>query len=151
MVDIYGQGLKNLYQQVKPVDKDPIEFQSLPEMFSIYETNFKSNLIDSVQLSHYLNTQISEEAETCRKILVKSCDTDCGQLRKDINTPGHSRVQLYRGFSKFMYEDLVFLDSVKDYSKKQLKKIASKVSFEMIKVCLIDSFYMFFFFHLVLY
>lgn len=122
-----------MYAQLKPEDSFPVEFQSLPDIFSIYQTDFKRDVVDSIELNHYLNTQLSEEAELCRKILVQSCDTDCGQLRKDVNTVGHPRVQLYRGFSKFMLEDLALLDSVKDFSRKQLKKTASKVSFEMIK------------------
>lgn len=129
-----------MYNRIKPEGTSPIEFKSLPDIFSIYKTDFKPSVVKNVELDHYLETQLSEEAELCRKILVQSCDSDCGQLRKDVTTDGHSRVQLYRGFSKFMYEDLSLLDSVKGLSKKQLKKIASRVSFEMIKVCINLSF-----------
>jgi len=123
-----------LYQLIKPKGFCPIRFQSLPQLFSISETNFNLSYVESTQLVYHLQTKITEESDICRKILVRSCDTDCGQLRKDIRTPGHPRVQLYRGFSKFMLEDLALLPTVNNLSKKKLKKIAEKVSFEMIKV-----------------
>lgn len=132
-VNRYSQALKDLYLSIKPVDSNPIKFCSLPDIFNLKNSKFEEFLVEDVELGHYLGTEIDAESETCRKILVSTCDTDCGQLRQDITTPGHSRLALFRGFSKFMTEDLVHHPKVSKMSRKQYKKIVSKVAFEMIK------------------
>lgn len=120
-----------MYLTLKTDDLDPIRFSSLVDIFSL-KNKFDKTLVD-VELKHYLDTKVDEEAELCRKILETSCDTDCGQLAKDIKTSNHPRLFLYRGFSRFMTEDLAF-HPISKGSRKQFKRIVSKVAFEMIKV-----------------
>lgn len=92
-------------------------------------------MVDDVEILHHLDTNIDDESELCRKILTKSCDTDHGKLEIDIHTPGNPRLNLFRGFSRFMYEDLALHPFTTKLSKKKFKKLVSKVGFEMIKVC----------------
>ncbi|ODV80071.1 uncharacterized protein CANTADRAFT_21328 [Suhomyces tanzawaensis NRRL Y-17324] len=132
-VNVYSSALKNLYQTLKSDDEDPIQFSSLVDIFSLNNSLFKETTLKDIQIGHYLDTKIDEEAEICRKILVTSCDTDSGSLMRDINTPKHPRLYLYRGFSRFMTEDLEFHPIATKLSRKKFKKIISKVAFEMIK------------------
>ncbi|EMG48580.1 hypothetical protein G210_0817 [Candida maltosa Xu316] len=132
-VNRYFQGLQQLYANLKPKNANPIRFCSLPEIFQLANSNFNNSLVADVELGHYLGTEIDSQSETCRKILVTSCDTDCGKLRQDITTKGHPRLALFRGFSKFMTEDLALHPKVSGMARKKFKKIVAKVAFEMIK------------------
>lgn len=62
-----------------------------------------------------------------------ACDTDNGRLRQQVNIPDHPRLLLYRGFTRFMEEDICRLEVIKELSRKQQKKVAAKIAFEMIK------------------
>ena len=84
-VNRYFQGLQNLYQNLKP--KETLTFCSLPEIFKCFgNSGFDVGWVENVTLGHHLHTEIDEQSEFCRKILVSSCDTDCGKLRQDITT-----------------------------------------------------------------
>ncbi|CAK9437264.1 uncharacterized protein LODBEIA_P16420 [Lodderomyces beijingensis] len=131
VVNEYSAALKKLYRSICD-DDDCIRFRSLPEIFKLTRS-FNCSMVDHVELGHYLDTEIDPESEICRKILMNSCDTDNGKLYMEVHTPGHPRLSLFRGFSKFMVEDLQFHPTVRNISRKKLKKIASQVAFEMIK------------------
>ncbi|KAK6459086.1 Pyoverdine/dityrosine biosynthesis protein-domain-containing protein [Scheffersomyces xylosifermentans] len=133
IVNEYGRALKELYLRIKPEDSNPVRFCSLPEIFSLESSNFLEDTLEDVELGHYLPTIIDDESELCRKILVTACDTDSGKLREDIKTDNHPRLHLFRGFSKFMTEDLANHPKISDISKKKFKKIVANVAFEMIK------------------
>ena len=121
-VNRYFQGLQNLYQNLKPKDSNPIRFCSLPEIFKCFgNSGFDVGWVENVTLGHHLHTEIDEQSEFCRKILVSSCDTDCGKLRQDITTTGHPRLSLFRGFSKFMTEDLALHPTTSHLTRKNLK------------------------------
>ena len=97
-VNRYFQGLQNLYQNLKPKILT-YTFCSLPEIFKCFgNSGFDVGWVENVTLGHHLHTEIDEQSEFCRKILVSSCDTDCGKLRQDITTTGHPRLSLFRGF-----------------------------------------------------
>ncbi|KAI5968302.1 DIT1 [Candida margitis] len=130
-VNRYSAALKQMYKRVKPVDSCPIKFCSLPEIFKFSKE--LPAMVENVNLGHFLGTKIDPESEVCRKILMSSCDTDNGKLRGDIKTPGHARLYLFRGFSKFMTEDLQFHPRVGKMTRKKFKKIVSQVAHEMIK------------------
>lgn len=84
-------------------------------------------MVENVELGHYLGTEIDPQSEICRKILVTSCDTDCGKLRQDITTKGHPRLALFRGFSKFMTEDLALHPNVAGMARKSLRRLLRKL------------------------
>ncbi|KAI5954370.1 DIT1 [Candida jiufengensis] len=126
-VNQYSIALKHLYKRITPKNSI-IKFNSLPEIFKNYD-----NVPINIDLQHFLGTKLDYESETCRKIMMLSCDTDNGKLKNDINTPNHPRLSLFRGFSKFMTEDLQFHPEVSSITRKKFKKIVSQVAFEMIK------------------
>lgn len=130
-VNRYSAELKQMYKRIKPADSSPIKFCSLPEIFKFSKE--LPAMVENVDLGHFLGTEIDPESEVCRKILMSSCDTDNGKLREDIKTPGHARLYLFRGFSKFMTEDLQFHPKVGKMTRKKFKKIVSQVAHEMIK------------------
>lgn len=135
IVDEYSRELQNLYKKLNPKGDELIRFRSLKDIFSLDKYPLDPSVVENVPLNHYLGTQIEEASDLCRKLLVHSCDTDSGELRKNVTTEGHPRLYLYRGFSRFMEEDLVDHPFTKDLSRKGYKKTISKIAFEMIKVC----------------
>lgn len=137
-VNIYGAQLKDVYQRVKQDEAyknegELIKFASLVDMFNLKENPIATEMIQDINVPHHIDTTIDKESEICRKLLIYSCDTDSGQLKLDIKTPNHPRLSLYRGFSKFMEEDLYEYFQKQGVTRKAMKKKISKVAFEMIK------------------
>lgn len=87
-----------------------------------------------MEIQHYLETDLESQAEVCRKIMMASCSTDDRILRKLIEQQDPNKLALYRGFSKFMEEDLALIPMLKSFSRNAKKKLCGKVAFEMIKV-----------------
>lgn len=133
VVDNYGIQLRKLYESI--TDGDHISFCSLPQLFTSNLHAFEDNYTKDVILSHHLDTNIDPQSETCRKILMSGCSTDPSILRSLIDNSDPAKLSLYRGFAKFMQEDLAFHPVTMRSSRKACKKIASKVAFEMIKAC----------------
>ncbi|SCU88679.1 LANO_0D02784g1_1 [Lachancea nothofagi CBS 11611] len=135
VVDAYTAKLHDLYRTIASPATDAIGFVGLTELFFTGETmlDFDEDMVCDVDLPHYTGSKISENSELSRKILMKGFDTDDGRLRQQILMPGHPRLHLFRGFSKFMMDDLSQLTHFKTSSKKCFKKVVSKVAFEMIK------------------
>lgn len=131
VVDRYGEQLKHLYSQI--TKENTIGFQSLPELFTSRLGQFQQSYTSKVALPHYLDTEIKAEAEACREILMCGCSTDPVILRGMIDANDPAKIALYRGFSKFMFEDLAEQPSTLSLGNKARRKLASKVAFEMIK------------------
>lgn len=141
IVDEYSNYLKQLYDKIKPLGSDEcIQFRSLSQLFSLEQFKFNESLTDNVNLNHYLGTQLNPEAELCRKILIESCDTNSENLKNEISQEHHPRLYLYRGFSKFMTEDLALNPLVPKMSRKNYKRMVCKIAFEMIKVSILIIF-----------
>ena len=66
-------------------------------------------------------------------MLMRSCGTDPTVLRARIIAADHSALKLYRGFSRFMTEDLAQNQYTKHLSRSKLKQRACNVSFDMIQ------------------
>lgn len=137
VVDTYTETLKTLYRAVakseNAEDEDLIGFASLKDMFFNADGSYTPGLAKDFTLQHFTGTKIDEDSENSRKFMMLACDTDCGSLKSDLQEEGHPRLKLYRGFWKFMSEDLKLNDHCRKLSRKQLKKTVSNVSFEMIK------------------
>ncbi|SMN19638.1 similar to Saccharomyces cerevisiae YDR403W DIT1 Sporulation-specific enzyme required for spore wall maturation [Maudiozyma saulgeensis] len=135
VVDNYTSRLHELYDLCKDSDADAIGFCGLNDLFFNGESSesFDPTWVESYTVLHYTGTMISSKSDAARQILMKGCDTDDGSLRKDVNIPDHPRLYLYRGFSKFMMEDLAVLPFFQSYSKKRFKKVISKIAFNMIR------------------
>lgn len=131
VVDEYGAHLKELYRQISK--EDTIGFRSLPELFTSRLGAFKPEYTQGVVLPHYLGSEIKPDAEVCREILMCGCSTDPEVLRSMIDANDPIKIALYRGFSKFMFEDLAEQPQAKRMSAKARRKLAAKVAFEMIK------------------
>lgn len=135
IVSSYTAKLHQLYEKVRIPGVEAIGFCGLNDLFfgGAAASKFDFKFIEDVKLNHYTGTQICSVSDVSRAIMMKGCDTDDGRLRKQIGIDGHPRLHLYRGFSRFMMEDLSRLPFFKDSSKKGFKKIISKIAFNMIK------------------
>ncbi|AMD21687.1 HFL169Cp [Eremothecium sinecaudum] len=134
-VDNFTANLHKLYKGIAKKDNNMIGFYGLKDVFfnGAAAGKFDTNWVSDVEVDHYCGTKICPDSELCRKILIKGCDTDDGRLRKQIEIPDHPRLHLYRGFSRFMAEDLCLLPFFQNVSRKYFKKAVCKVAFNMIK------------------
>lgn len=98
------------------------------------EALFKNNWAEDVDVPHYVETRRTARAELCRQLLMALCQADRDVLRSLIKESDGSSLALYRGFSRFMLEDLALHPSCVRSSQSQRKKLATKVAFEMIMV-----------------
>ncbi|KAK2589700.1 hypothetical protein QQS21_012625 [Conoideocrella luteorostrata] len=140
VVDTYGaqlQAMNRKIVQLRGGGKDRIGFRSLPELFGSYD---KKNLREQLEvekvlpeLEHHIPTAMTDEAEVCRKILTEGFQLDSAELRSILSAQDASMVALYRGFSKFMLEDLTTNKYTSHLSRTQLRKKSAKVAFEMIQ------------------
>ncbi|SCU88626.1 LAMI_0D10770g1_1 [Lachancea mirantina] len=136
VVDSYTAKLHELYRKISIPGVDAVGFAGLKELFfndSITNSTLYEDMVEDVELPHYTGSKICDLSELSRKVLMKGFDTDDGRLRRQILIPNHPRLQLFRGFSRFMMDDLCHLSHFKGMSKRCFKKVVSKVAFEMIK------------------
>lgn len=140
MVDQYSEQLQAMAQRLveRPQDEGAIDFVSLwdiffsnPEMAALFNTSF----VEHVDLTHFVQTKLDENAELCRRMLMASCQIGSDVLSNLIKGGDESTVALYRGFSRFMLEDLAVHPSCMEQSASKRKKLATKVAAEMIQVC----------------
>ncbi|EDO14838.1 hypothetical protein Kpol_364p10 [Vanderwaltozyma polyspora DSM 70294] len=135
IVNSYTYKLRKLYENIAEKDLDLIGFCGLNDLFFKGETAslFNPSWVQDVIVDHYTGSKICPISDLARQVLMKGCDTDDGRLKKHINIDGHPRLNLYRGFSKFMSEDLSLLPFFEKSSRKKFKKNVSKIAFNMIK------------------
>ncbi|KAG6004651.1 hypothetical protein E4U21_000875 [Claviceps maximensis] len=140
VVDWYGARLQAMNQDIVKLQggKSRIGFRSLPELFALhYDGDELSGARDIVnmlpELSHHIATKMTREAEMCRKILVMGFQLDDAELRDMLSSQNASMTALYRGFSRFMLEDLTTNKYTSHLSRSQLRKKSAKVAFEMIQ------------------
>ncbi|GAB1317005.1 Pyoverdine/dityrosine biosynthesis protein [Madurella fahalii] len=114
--------------------KDWIGFKSLVDMFDLRHCATEmQNCLGLPAMDSHIATQRTTAAELSRQMLVHSCGTDPAALRARIKAADHSALKLYRGFSRFMVEDLSRNRYTSHLSRAKLKQLASKVAFEMIQ------------------
>ncbi|KAH6603630.1 hypothetical protein Trco_008405 [Trichoderma cornu-damae] len=118
--------------------EERIEFKSLLDIFNLKNPQARpaqggslENLIPAI--AHHIPTKLEQESELCRRILMMGFQTDSNDLRRRIDSQNASTLALYRGFSKFMLEDLDQNVYTKDLSRTRRRKLSSKVAFEMIQ------------------
>ena len=122
--------------------EDRIGFKSLLDLFG-YNRQKGPEQLHLIQdqlpeLHHFITTRMTKEAETCRKILTMGFQLDSSKLRAIIDTKDPTILALYRGFSRFMLEDLATNKYTSHMSRSQLRKTSSKVAFEMIQVLVLS-------------
>ncbi|OGM47512.1 putative spore wall maturation protein DIT1 [Aspergillus bombycis] len=139
-VDKYGEHLKVLNQAISLAmgeENERVQFQSLVDLFNLRSVSpltspIAVGMLDLPELQHYLATNLDNIAELCRRILVAGCQPSEESLRTQIKSGDESTLALYRGFSRFMLQDLDRHPLTQSQSRSQRKKLAAKVSFEMI-------------------
>ncbi|KAI1384202.1 Pyoverdine/dityrosine biosynthesis protein-domain-containing protein [Hypoxylon trugodes] len=138
-VDSYGQKLiemnNNIGKQRGKADR--VGFKSLMDLFEIARYKRQSKLaqiakLDIPEIEHNVETQVTMEAEFCRRLLMAGCQSQRSSLRARINLQDPAILALYRGFSRFMLEDLELHPFTQAMSRSKQKKLSSKVAFEMI-------------------
>ncbi|KAL9106116.1 MAG: hypothetical protein Q9227_008816 [Pyrenula ochraceoflavens] len=136
-VDSYGDDLKELNQSISASAKNPdgVCFRSLVDLFDLSTRSSKpeaGNMVDIPHIDHHIATRMTGEAELSRKILMAGCQPGKAALRARIDSGDPSILALYRGFSRFMLEDLDLNPLTRHLSRSQRRKLSVKVSFEMI-------------------
>ncbi|KAE8347649.1 hypothetical protein BDV24DRAFT_146472 [Aspergillus arachidicola] len=139
-VDEYGEHLKVLNRAISLAmgeETSRVQFQSLVDLFNLTSLSLLSSpnpvgTLSLPKLQHYLPTNLDDTAELCRRILTAGCQPSEESLRTQIESGDESTLALYRGFSRFMLQDLEQHPLTQSLSRSCRKKLATRVSFEMI-------------------
>ncbi|KAK4184972.1 spore wall maturation protein DIT1 [Podospora australis] len=136
-VDRYGQLLKNMNHMVglRFDNPDGVGFKSLVDLFQLASQPELSALASRLQIpviDHHIDTVLTDEAELCRRILMTGCAPRRESVRANIDSKDQALTALYRGFSRFMLEDLEHHPHTQKMSRAKRKKLSSSVAFEMI-------------------
>jgi pyoverdine/dityrosine biosynthesis protein Dit1 len=114
----------------------PIIFKNLHNLFlddRALSPLFHESYISTYELRHFLNTELNPQDEKCRKLLMLSAQSDANNIVACIRSRSeNSLTPLFRGFSKFMLEDLARHPQTEHLSKSQRKKLSQKIALEMI-------------------
>lgn len=116
---------------------DRVGFKSLVDLFEFQRYKNKQaklSQLDIPPIDHHVFTQVTTEAELCRRILMAGCQSQSSVLRARIDSQDSAILALYRGFSRFMLEDLFYHPLIRVMSRSKQKKLSAKVAFEMIMV-----------------
>lgn len=145
-VDRYGQQLSEMNRSIGTARGrlDRVQFRSLVDLFSLHQselsvprTGSNSAMADRLcipPLEHHVPTSVTEEAELCRRILMAGCQPQRSGVRSLIESRDAAVLALYRGFSRFMLEDLELHPFMEKMSRSKQKKVSCEVAFEMILV-----------------
>ncbi|KAL1837214.1 hypothetical protein VTJ49DRAFT_4115 [Mycothermus thermophilus] len=140
-VDAYGAKLKEMNHAVglRRGKVDRVGFKSLVDLFELASVGRSAEQLaelarrlDIPNIEHHIATKLTDEAELCRRILMAGCGPKKSAVRARINSKDAAITALYRGFSRFMLEDLEHHPHTQSMSKAQRKKLSSRVAFEMI-------------------
>ncbi|KAK4154422.1 Pyoverdine/dityrosine biosynthesis protein-domain-containing protein [Chaetomidium leptoderma] len=139
-VDAYGEKLKVMNHDVglRRGNTDRVGFKSLVDLFQLAAFGSDERLTNLAQrlniptIAHHVTTDVTEEAELCRRILMAGCGPRQSAVRAKIDSKDAAITALYRGFSRFMLEDLEHHPHTQNMTRSKQKKLSSKVAFEMI-------------------
>lgn len=113
---------------------DRIGFKSLVDMFDLGDLSADIPQIPGLpELERHIPTERTAAAEISRRMLLRIGRPEDKILRSRIISGDHGALKLYRGFSRFMAEDLSLNQHTRHLSRCKLKKLATKVAFEMIQ------------------
>ncbi|KAK3301847.1 Pyoverdine/dityrosine biosynthesis protein-domain-containing protein [Chaetomium strumarium] len=150
-VDAYGRKLKAMDRAIglRRGNTDRIGFKSLVDLFQLTtSTSTSTSTVEPEEggltlsdlarrlgipdIDHHVRTEVTEEAELCRRILMAGCAPRKAAVRAKIDSRDAAVTALYRGFSRFMLEDLEHHPHTRGMTRSQRKKLSAKVAFEMI-------------------
>ncbi|KAL2272067.1 hypothetical protein VTJ83DRAFT_1438 [Remersonia thermophila] len=141
VVDAYGARLKEMNHAIglRRGNVNRVGFRSLVDLFQLASVGRAAEQLadlaqrlDIPNIEHHIATKLTDEAELCRRILMAGCAPRKSAVRAKIESKDAALTALYRGFSRFMLEDLEHHPCTQSMSKAQRKKLSSKVAFEMI-------------------
>lgn len=141
MVDRYSEALIELNRAIVQ-RRDTTEELQLYSLYDLFFGNeeirslFRHDFVRSFDICHPLGLPVAEKPELCRKVLMAGCHIETDALRAQIKDQDASILALYRGFSRFMLQDLSANKTMSGLTKNKCKKLASEVAFEMISVSL---------------
>ncbi|KAI0105952.1 Pyoverdine/dityrosine biosynthesis protein-domain-containing protein [Daldinia grandis] len=137
-VDAYSQKLIKMNRDIgfQRGNTDRVGFKSLVDLFELEKYNSPSKLakiskLDIPSINHHVQTRLTVEAELCRRLLMAGCQSQKAALRTRIESQEAGILALYRGFSRFMLEDLELHPFTRTMSRSRQKKLSCKVAFEM--------------------
>ncbi|KAF2493421.1 hypothetical protein BU16DRAFT_528727 [Lophium mytilinum] len=133
VVDTYSSQLIEMKDAMLGPESNRIGFFGLPALFALGELNAPTSAVAKLDLPNYVNTKHTEDANLCRKLMVHAFGIDGSALRNKIESGDKAALALYRGFTRFMLEDLSHNGFMMSKSKSQQKKLAAKIAFEMLK------------------
>ena len=148
-VDRYGQQLSDMNVSIGLARGRPdrVQFRSLVDLFRLNQAESPAlqaepyttmaDRLGIAALEHHVPTSVSEEAELCRRILMAGCQPQRAGVRALIESGDAAVLALYRGFSRFMLEDLELHPFTQKMSRSKQKKLSCEVAFEMILVRLL--------------
>lgn len=140
VVDRYGEELKEMNREIGLARGrlDRVDFRSLVDLFKLTDDTVAEEVKSMAKslripaITHHVRTKETEEAELCRQILMAGTQPLESVARDRLKSNDESLVALYRGFSRFMLEDLELHPTTLTQTKSQRKKLSTKVAFEMI-------------------
>ncbi|KAF2477698.1 uncharacterized protein BDR25DRAFT_275034 [Lindgomyces ingoldianus] len=138
MVDTYDAKLIEIYKEKYPVEEGPVPFIQFKGLKDIFMSNqdafssFRESWVASMDIPHPVKTELTKPSELCRKLMLGVSGADRRFIRACIEEQEPHALQLYRGQTRFMLEDLAKVPSVEKLSTNQRKKVAAKVAQEMI-------------------
>ncbi|EFJ20805.1 hypothetical protein SELMODRAFT_417826 [Selaginella moellendorffii] len=129
-VDTYGEMFREMAHDLYP---GLVSFYRLDEfLLDNHSDESIEELVSGTELEHPVATDLTSNAETARRALIRLFGSDESAVHRDIKEDPETR-NLYRGFSRFMLEDLYEHKSCKSLpSKSAKKKLCSQVGFLMI-------------------
>lgn len=137
LIDSYDARLIQLYKERYPTENGPIPamcFKGLQDIFAVGSDSLqtlKESWIATKPMPHPVKTALTARAEQCRQLMLGVAEADRAFIRSCIEEQEPHALQLYRGQTRFMLEDLADVPAVKNLSMKQRKKTAALVAQEM--------------------
>lgn len=116
---------------------DRLAFRSLVDLFDLGSAPATTAALGLDPLPSHIATTRTAAAETSRALLARGCAPGAAALRRRLTPatptgPAPPVVALYRGFSRFMLEDLARNAYTGALSRSQQRKLAARVAFDML-------------------
>ena len=125
-----------------------ITFLSLADLFKLYSSSQYAAFVASKPAvpPRPVLTQTTPQAELSRAILMTACQPDRNVVRnrlvslsqrqssESVGNGKHALLTMYRGFSRFMLDDLEGHKLIGQMSRSAQKRLSAKVAFEMLIV-----------------
>jgi pyoverdine/dityrosine biosynthesis protein Dit1 len=136
-VDTFDAEMLEVYKAKYPnqTGLPTIQFKGLMNIFKLEADSFSTfdeSLVSEYSYPHPVTTKTHHHAELVRKLMLLSSEPDRAYIRSCIEQQEPDALQLYRGQTRFMLEDLANVPAVSKLSNKQKKKVAALVAQEMI-------------------